>query len=210
MFCIYWFLIKLQQITINRIHFNFLGFNFQLLGGYICTQSEIQIWLFRILRSWSCPCWYLAHLYVICCHFIESCVTISRPCCLSKFYPNEASIVAYVYTTVVIVLFLNQQKTSQQVIFGPKKIPRYDVQSHNAFADFFVGWRDSPLSRSISTGITMTELQSIWQATQITFNLLHQLQLIKGRFKTARTCTFVSSASSTKRCILVAEQLGSL
>ena len=124
---------------------------------------------------------------------------------LVGIYPNEASFVAYMYTTVVIVLFLNQQKTSQQVIFGPKKIPRYDVQSHNAFADFFVGWRDSPLSRSISTGITMRELQSIWQATQITFNLLHQLQLIKGRFKTARTCTFVSSASSTKRCILVAE-----
>ena len=134
----------------------------------------------------------------------ESYVTLSRPCCLSEFYPNEASFVAYMYTTVVIVLFLNQQKTSQQVIFGPKKSCLI-WHSHNAFADFFVGWRDSPLSRSISTGITMRELQSIWQATQITFNLLHQLQLIKGRFKTARKNTFFSSASNTKRCILVAE-----
>ena len=40
---------------------------------------------------------------------------------LVGIYPNEASFVAYMYTTVVIVLFLNQQKTSQQVIFGPKK-----------------------------------------------------------------------------------------
>ena len=38
-----------------------------------------------------------------------------------NFYPNEASLMAYMYITVVIVLFLNQQKTSQ-VIFGPKKI----------------------------------------------------------------------------------------
>ena len=28
--------------------------------------------------------------------------------------------------TVLIVLFLNQQKTSQQVIVGPEKIPGYD------------------------------------------------------------------------------------
>ena len=112
---------------------------------------------------------------------------------LVGIYPNEASFVAYMYTTVVIVLFLNQQKTSQQVIFGPKKSCLI-WHSHNAFADFFFGWRDSPLSRSISTGITMRELQSIWQATQITFNLLQQLQLIRGRFKSARKSTFFSSA----------------
>ena len=40
----------------------------------------------------------------------------------------------------------------------------------------------------------MREFQSIWQATQITFNLLQQLQVIKGRFKTARKSTFFSSA----------------
>ena len=33
---------------------------------------------------------YLTHLYVVCGHFIESYVAVSRPCPLSEFYPNRA------------------------------------------------------------------------------------------------------------------------
>ena len=42
------------------------------MGCYASLQSELQIQVCNVWRSRPCPCWYLTHLYVICCHFIQS------------------------------------------------------------------------------------------------------------------------------------------
>ena len=41
-------------------------------GWSTCPWSEFQIKSFHLLRSRPCCCLYVTHLYVICCHFIQS------------------------------------------------------------------------------------------------------------------------------------------
>ena len=70
-----------------------------LFGGYVCPWSEFQIWPFRIfLKSRPCPCWYLTDIYVVCHHSLQSFVSVSRPCCLSEFYPNGPASLVLVFS----------------------------------------------------------------------------------------------------------------
>ena len=69
-------------------HWNSWGMILQLLkllrpswgrGGVCMSLIWISNWLFHVLRSRPYPCQYLTHLYVVCCHFIYSFVTVLRP-----------------------------------------------------------------------------------------------------------------------------------
>ena len=60
--------------------------------------------LFRILRDRPCPCRYLTHLYVICGHFILSCLRCcSRATLFVRFYPNRASVMKTPFPTIAIL-----------------------------------------------------------------------------------------------------------
>ena len=69
-------------------HWNSWGMILQLLillrpswgsGGVCMSLIWISNWLIHVLRSRPYPCQYLTHLYVVCCHFIYSFVTVLRP-----------------------------------------------------------------------------------------------------------------------------------
>ena len=69
-------------------HWNSWGMILQLLillrpswgsGGVCMSLIWISNWLFHVLRSRPYPCQNLTHLYVVCCHFIYSFVTVLRP-----------------------------------------------------------------------------------------------------------------------------------
>lgn len=60
-------------------------------GGYLCPQCEFQICSFHILRSKVMSLSNVKPSACFCCPFIQSCIAISRPCCLSEFYSTRAS-----------------------------------------------------------------------------------------------------------------------
>lgn len=64
-------------------------------------KIRILMWLFHVLRSRPCPCRYLTHLYVVCGHFILSCLRrCSRATLFVRFYPNRASVMKTPFPTI--------------------------------------------------------------------------------------------------------------
>jgi len=69
------------------------------LGGaggeeyFPCLNFEYCHFMYWAVGHVPVSGWYLIHLYVVCHHFTFSYVAFSRPCCLSDFYPNRASLI---------------------------------------------------------------------------------------------------------------------
>ena len=57
--------------------------------GGVCMSL---VWSFHVFRTRPYPHRYLHHLYVVCHHIIWSYLAVSRPCCLSEFYPKRVSL----------------------------------------------------------------------------------------------------------------------
>ena len=84
--------LKLQITCMYMYHAEFLfpikGLS-QGGGGFVIPSMNFKSGHFHILRNRPCPCQYLTHLCVICPHFLQSYVAVSRSCHLSEY--NRAS-----------------------------------------------------------------------------------------------------------------------
>ena len=81
-------------------------------GGSYVPAINCKYSHFAFLRSRPCPCRYLTHLYVVCCHFIKFYVTGSMPCRLLEFYPTLTGphkITTYSKIRVIYKIFVTDE-----------------------------------------------------------------------------------------------------
>ena len=81
-------------------------------GGWYVPAINCKYSHFAFLRSRPCPCRYLTHLYVVCCHFIKFYVTGSMPCRLLEFYPTRTGphkITTYSKILVIYKIFVTDE-----------------------------------------------------------------------------------------------------